>query len=559
MKKGLFLSFALAALMLSSAAYAAPSVPARAKAHNGGLTMSAAPFAQAAHSRALSDVNAAPAKRASENSGILTTAPEGETAIYSCSGYGYTLTWMGISFSYMAGTAKEIVKTDDAIYIKNPFLGFVTNSYLKAERNGDKYTAKLPVLLYEEESYGFTYSYTAAMLRKKTTPEGNITYEATGDSVVNFVEKDGNIILDLGYDPQPDAEGYIESPEVIFALIDGEGNWSGVGDGSQVYTPFTETAMTPPAGLKAEEWAMTLGDTGRFVKVGFDGNDVWMQGLFSMLPEAWIKGEVKGDTVVVPSLQYLGTSSGYFVYLINCNLLEQGQVSLLPEITFNYDAGRKYMTPCNASDIMIFNAGKETVAYLEYIQAPTLHLQGADSDKKVRNPRGLEFNDYFESSGMAFFDFVLPIVSVDGDLLDTSTMYYNILFDGEVETFYHDEYPVDVEDEITDIPFSFGTQSFWYDKSGNPSRHEIVVYARGLKTIGVQLFNKDGDTIHKSEIVTIPVGDNSIEEAPVDAEAASEEWYSIDGRRIEAGAKGLSIRKVTYTDGTVRTLKQIVK
>lgn len=559
MKKGLILSLASAALMFSSVAYAAPSVPARAKTHNGGLTMSAAPLTQAAQSRTLSDVNAAPARRTSENSGIISTAPEGETILYSCSGYGYTFTFMGINFTYMAGAAKEIVKTDDAIYIRNPFLGLLSNSYLKAERNGDKYTAKLPVILHEEESYGTKYSYTGAILRKKITPEGYVIYEATDDTEVNFVEKDGNIILDLGYDPQPDDQGYIDAPDVIFGLIDSEGNWSGVGDGSQVYTPFTETALTPPTDLKTEKWAMTLGDAGRFINVGIDGNDVWIQGLFSMLPEAWIKGEVKGNTVVVSSLQYLGMSTGYFVYLINCNLNEQGFVTLLPECTFNYDAAGKYMTPVDANDVMVFNAGNETLAYLEFIQAPSLHFQGADFDKKVRNPNGLEFNDYFDGSGMAFFDFVLPIVSVDGDLLDTSTMYYNVLFDGEVETFYNDEYPYDVEDEITDIPFSFGVQNIWYDRSGTTGRHEIVIFTHGLKTIGVQLFNKDGATVYKSEIVTIPVGNNSIKETLPDAEAVSEEWYSIDGRRIEANSKGLTIRKVTYTDGTVRTFKQIVK
>lgn len=53
----------------------------------------------------------------------------------------------------------------------------------------------------------------------------------------------------------------------------------------------------------------------RTVKVVFDGNDVYVSGLFHYITDAYVKGSTEdGETVTFPMGQYLGTVSGYDFY-----------------------------------------------------------------------------------------------------------------------------------------------------------------------------------------------------------------------------------------------------
>ncbi|MBR1620783.1 MAG: hypothetical protein IJ669_01515, partial [Prevotella sp.] len=51
-------------------------------------------------------------------------------------------------------------------------------------------------------------------------------------------------------------------------------------------------------------------DLNETIKIGFDGNDVYIQGLCGYLPEAWIKGVRNGSEVTFESGQFYG----YFTY-----------------------------------------------------------------------------------------------------------------------------------------------------------------------------------------------------------------------------------------------------
>ena len=75
-----------------------------------------------------------------------------------------------------------------------------------------------------------------------------------------------------------------------------------------IYPVFTKEkpkgpeVVVAPEGLKTDEWsinAMTnFGDpVSGFVNIGFDGADVYLQGLCTYLPESWIKGSLDGNTI----------------------------------------------------------------------------------------------------------------------------------------------------------------------------------------------------------------------------------------------------------------------
>ena len=67
--------------------------------------------------------------------------------------------------------------------------------------------------------------------------------------------------------------------------------------------PATPEVVVAPEGLVTEEYSITArnyedkADVSGNVLIGFDGSDVYIQGLCTRLPEAWVKGTLDGTTI----------------------------------------------------------------------------------------------------------------------------------------------------------------------------------------------------------------------------------------------------------------------
>ena len=99
--------------------------------------------------------------------------------------------------------------------------------------------------------------------------------------------------------------------------------------------PETDEVVTPPAGLLTEEWTFTakqltfnsetneqiLTDVTFPVNVGFDGNNVYIQGLanadeFSTMSESWVMGSRNGSEINFETGQYLGALYGTYDFYV---------------------------------------------------------------------------------------------------------------------------------------------------------------------------------------------------------------------------------------------------
>lgn len=73
-----------------------------------------------------------------------------------------------------------------------------------------------------------------------------------------------------------------------------------------------QTPVTAPDGLETETYVFTgisyrdYANVTFNVEVGFDGNDVYVQGILRSLPTGWIKGVKEGDKITFAKGQYLG-------------------------------------------------------------------------------------------------------------------------------------------------------------------------------------------------------------------------------------------------------------
>ena len=108
-----------------------------------------------------------------------------------------------------------------------------------------------------------------------------------------------------------------------------------------------DAAVTPPADMEARGYRMNAyifdGSSwevvDRVLQIGFDGDDVYLQGFSVYLPEAWIKGTLNDDfTQVTFPMQYFGNLYGNDLYFYPATPVEDNYVAI--DAVFNFDTSK---------------------------------------------------------------------------------------------------------------------------------------------------------------------------------------------------------------------------
>lgn len=498
--------------------------------------------------------------RAGEDFNIITEAPEGRTEVYSLSGLAYYSFWgyiMGVSHE---GTLGQIVYCDDnTVYIKNPISQFATNSYIKGTIDGDEITVKLPQPIYQEDYDGEVYNYQIERLAYSEDEEGGWYYRDENSSEVKFTLRNDSVIW---------AEDTLG--DVMLGLCDDTGEWMGYGDYNMVYSKVTDTVVEAPADMTCEDWVLKANDDGHFVKVGFSGKDVYVGGIYETMPDAFVKGTIDGDKVVFKSGQYLGPDESlnchaYFVTggseMVWDDVYMEWYSSpyLTEQIELSYDAEAKTMIADSKNDSTMFiNSGKAHIYYIEAFDAPEFRYQAPiEGAVKPATPEFLSLSPYDEYYGYGYIDFIVPKFDVDGRMLDTDKMHYNLFIDDELFTFYPDEY-IALTEEMTNVPYDF-TDS--YDIYDYGTEKMIYFYTTGFEKIGVRsTYTADNGESKDSEIAWYYVngGTVGINAAEAGAKGVKSVVYTdLSGRRVAKPVRGIYIKTEVYDDGTQKSVKML--
>lgn len=498
--------------------------------------------------------------RAGEDFNIITEAPEGRTEVYSLSGLAYYSFWgyiMGVSHE---GTLGQIVYCDDnTVYIKNPISQFATNSYIKGTIDGDEITVKLPQPIYQEDYDGEVYNYQIERLAYSEEEEGGWYYRDESSSEVKLTLRNDSIIW---------AEDTLGN--VMLGLCDDTGEWMGYGDYNMVYSKVTDTVVEAPADMTCEDWVLKANDDGHFVKVGFSGKDVYVGGIYETMPDAFVKGTIDGDKVVFKSGQYLGPDESlnchaYFVTggseMVWDDVYMEWYSSpyLTEQIELSYDAEAKTMIADSKNDSTMFiNSGKAHIYYIEAFDAPEFRYQAPiEGAVKPATPEFLLLSPYDEYYGYGYIDFIVPKFDVDGRMLDTDKMHYNLFIDDELFTFYPDEY-IALTEEMTDVPYDF-TDS--YDIYDYGTEKMIYFYTTGFEKIGVRsTYTADNGESKDSEIAWYYVNGGTVDINAAEAGAKgvkSVVYTDLSGRRVAKPVRGIYIKTEVYDDGTQKSVKML--
>lgn len=340
--------------------------------------------------------------------------------------------------------------------------------------------------------------------------------------------------------------------------------WSGYGEIESTWEPLNYKTVTIPSDLKIAETIITNKSTdSHYANMGIDGNDVYVQGLFSAMPEAWVKGTRKGDVVTFPSSQYLGVEpvNNAHVFFVGSTYSivkdpESGadvtKISYADKITFDYDKDTDCYKALNEQTATLSGLANE-VAYLEYLREPEMMMVPADMSYDPAKPEILLY-DYSAQWGDLKLNFKLPAENTQGIPLDKRNIFFSFFVDGEVFTFTPDVYPAFTEPQSlfpydiykTDLLLLFGVYEAWF--------------YFGEKPIGIQsYYYKNGEKIGESEMVVAQ--SSGIEDVIADGNKTVEttEYYTVAGQRVDKPSTGLYLKVVRYTDGSVKTTKTTVK
>ena len=441
---------------------------------------------------------------------IVATQPEG-THMYmyrNASAYWVYIFYV-MNATVVDGVAEVVVNGND-LYFKNPISQYATDTWIKGTISGATVTFDFPQTVgysggqelvvdlfeYDSESQWYVKSSSKTSL-KYSYFRGSMT---TDDA--DFVS--GNTILGLAF-----AEG---------------SDWTGYADWNIQLTPFTDKAVTAPADLATQQYSLSRYDgygasVGSIVDLGVSGSDVYVKGIYSDLPDGWIKGTVSDGKYVFPNGQFMGATATNYQYFVGADSAQAyddyyeeyyTEYSLNgKDVTFN-QAGEAY----KADGAFLVNGGKTEVNFsAEYNSAvltPFKEVAATPAAPVINNVD--PFND---SYGYGDIDFQVQTFDVNGNFINPAKVSYQlyVVVNGQprvLETT-NDIYTNQVEEVMNEWPLEYGDSWDVYPQGGG--RTVFYYFVTGFEKIGVQAIYRGGGEERRSEITYYTVTDDSQNQA----------------------------------------------
>ena len=352
-------------------------------------------------------------------------------------------------------------------------------------------------------------------------------------------------LIDAVFDYDERADVFILNQDQVCYVLENaypdQLGWYYMYDSEMNITPDGGTVIVPE-GLETQPYMLTGVYMGYYTEsdtwfegdplmgsaqVGFDGDDIYIQGLCSYLPKAWVKGHRDGDSYVLDNGQYFGpfvyVGDIYPLYFMGCTP-ESNEVAQL-RLTPDPETGALV-----ADQWYAISASEMAVDWYDLLGNVVLTPM-VDEPAVPADPTVLYY-EYYSDDDMGFLVLGIPVIDVDGKPLLTDLLGYQIFCDygngPEPYIFLADIYGF--EDDQTVIPYNFND-----DMNILMGGQLVVVYFLGedLKRIGVQSVYEGGGETNYSEIGWYDLSATSVNSITADDNRAIE-YYDLMGRRVDA-------------------------
>lgn len=290
------------------------------------------------------------------------------------------------------GTTSIVFGNNGKVYFQRPVSWSYYNGWIEGTLSADGKIITVPMGQYIAYTQSLEMAVqVAAFIYDEAA--GTYVYEPSITELVYVINDDGSI-------QQEDTDQYIILGTMNrafgdqFQYLDYE--WLQAGDYASVYIPASEQPLTPPDDLVTDSFYLTTANNdgieweplNKTVRMGFDGDVVWLQGISKYLPEAWIYGTREGNTITFPDGQLLG-SYETLLYFKAADFNPVNGNTTQKDMVLTCDDGADTYT---TFDYVFITTDKNELSFVNYYQGMTLskHLDAA-----VQIPQGMRTEQYY--------------------------------------------------------------------------------------------------------------------------------------------------------------------
>lgn len=312
--------------------------------------------------------------------GIITAPAEGELKYYTRTGYSYYYN-SGWKVTTQSGHAVLIECEDGTVYFKDPIARIANDTYIKGTKSGNTITfpAGQPIV------YAANYNATIDVKWGSFVSGSGFAPNAEQADIVFTI--DGNTLT---------LQGTSSTDYVVIAGFWSDDNSMQSGDAETVltfdseYAPASTDPVVAPDGLITETWNTEIDGAVSTATIGFDNNDVYIKGLFTAYPDAWIKGTINGSTVTFAKLQFVGLYQGMNIWATGADV----ENNKLADFVMTYDAVAKVLTGSN----LLLNAADDKIYYLSWFESVTVQ-EGSFAEEEATTGANVDVLPYTNTLG----------------------------------------------------------------------------------------------------------------------------------------------------------------
>ena len=285
--------------------------------------------------------------------GIITSPAEGEVKYYTRTGtaFYYNSGWKTTS---QVGHAVVIECTDGTVYLKDPIARLSYDSYIKGTKSGNTISFDVDQPIVYNEDYDATVNVKWGTTSAPASSQSPITYTVD--------ETAGTITLN-GSSASAVLGGYWTDDNSMQG-----GEYGTILTYDTEYTPAPAVLVEAPADLTTETWNSNIDNVVSTATIGFKGDDVYVKGLISAFPDAWLKGSVSGTTVTFAKNQFVGVYQGMNIFAAGVD----AEGSKLADFVMTYDAVAKTLEGEN----LLANAADDRIYYLAWEESILVQAAG---------------------------------------------------------------------------------------------------------------------------------------------------------------------------------------
>lgn len=487
---------------------------------------------------------------------IITSTPDGEMLpdLSWTSDGCYPNGTGGVAWIQVSGYAAQIIVNGNRMYMYAPItqLADISAAWIEGTISEDGKTVRFPT----PQAYmlnGFDVLYATRCNADGTPDPKNLdlvfSYDNTG-----LTQTDGGVLL----------------------LTDLQGNFYGYGEKSISIGKINDAKASLPEGVTPQSYKLEFkkGDNAnrQTALIAFDGDDVYFSDPLGV-ENSWFKGIRNGNTITVATPQYMGSGSGFPMYVTTGTEVRTTQMDQLTgqpyevidykvtpnaDIIFTVDEATGKIS---STQLLLMNSAKEQrgTAY-----APLMKPAYTPWEAEAAVPATpwvdyyFDLNDYIEYGLKGcMVSFEVPSTGTDGEFIPQENIYYQISFDGKPLEFYGTSY----------IPYygqfnNAETQEVIQLSSDNYDSHSLQVPYNPKKTISLQSFYDFNGDLIESEVVEYEIVNGELVDAGVGSACAgtlpeSVRYYDLNGIEIvnPAHNSGIMVRVTTFVDGSRKTEK----